>query len=222
MAEMNANTIEAIAKTLSNLSTEHSQKKERSNLLLLARKKDELKYVVLLLKSNRKYISRDQRHLMAQALLFLQCRSFIDLSPVIAILRTSSRHYITKEIRHSISALLEELLVRYASEFDNAHPENDQERLDAIIQENGITQDAWKGMIEMEVVSCHVLPFTRKMEVVGQKTKDDFFSHVTSRWGFENPSLYFRYTGGATIPAGKLDRADAYVTAATTLDAILH
>lgn len=218
MAEMNANNIEAIAQTLSNLSIVPPLKKKRSNLLLLARKKDELKYFVTLLKSDRKYISRDQRDLMVQALLFLQWRNDIDLSSVITVLRASTRHRITKEIRHSLSALLDELLVRYTSEFDNACPENDKERFDAMIEENGITQDAWEDMKEMKVVLCHVLPFTRKMEVVGQKTKEAFFSDVTSQWKFENPSAYFLYTGGATIPVGKLDRADAYVTAGTTLD----
>jgi hypothetical protein len=213
--------IGALAEMFSNLTVAASQASERADILRLARKKDDLARLVNLLKSTRRYISRSDRNLMVRALLFYQRRHSVDVSTAVRSLLASTKYPIPKEIRDCISLLISKLLTDYTSELCGVRPENDEERFDAMIEDNNLASGVWRDMQAMGIVLCHVMPTTRKMDLLGTKRRDEFFSEFDSRWGFENSSKYIIYTGEASVPVGKTDSADAHVIAGSTLNTII-
>lgn len=192
--------------------------RERSDILLLASKIHDFTLLVELLKSSKRYLSRSDRDLMVRALLFYQRREHKDLSKLVCPLRASTIQYISQDTRTDIAGIIEHLFVKYSSEFVNVVPESDDELFGAMIEENRMKQDVWNSLQGMGVVLCNILPLTKKMELVGRKPPEEFFSELTACWKFTNPSKYFNYTGGASMPVGKLDSAGAYVTAGTAVE----
>jgi hypothetical protein len=194
--------------------------RERPDILLLASKIHDFALLVELLKSSKRYLSRSDRDLMVRALLFYQRREHTDLCELVYALRASIKHYISRDIRTSIALIIEDLILKYSSELVSAVPENDDELFGTMIEENRMKQDVWNCLLDMGVVLCNILPSVKKMELVGRKPPEEFFSALTACWKFTNPTKYFNYTGGASMPVGKLDSADAYVTAGTTVESV--
>ncbi len=76
----------------------------------------------------------------------------------------------------------------------------------------------WDQLEEIGVFICNVLPFTKEMELIGKIPRVDFFLALPFSWKFTHPNRFFIYTGGASVPVGNIDSADAYV--GTAVDSI--
>jgi len=209
----NSSHFKAVIEKFENLSITYAEMKERADLLRLARKKDDLARLRIHLKSSKSYISRSDRELMVLALLFYERRFSVNVAPLVRALQASTKHHIEKDMRIYIAAFIESLLAECTSEFDVISPQNDEERFDSMVEENNITPKVWQDMQEMGIILCNALPSRRKLELVGTESRDAFRAAVVSRWGFEHPFKYFKYTGDASVPVGKIDVVDAYVTA---------
>jgi hypothetical protein len=193
---------------------------ERPDILLLASKIPDFERLVELLKSTKRYICRSDRNLMVRALLFYQRRQHKDQWVLISALRGSTKHYLSMDLRNSIAEIIDDMVSKYSSELVNARPENDDELFGTMIDENSIKQDVWEYFQSVGVVSCYILPSGKKIELVGIKPSEEFYVELAARWKFDRPTKYLDYTGGASIPVGKLDAADVYVTAGTALESI--
>lgn len=157
---------------------------------------------------------------MVRALLFYQRREHGDLSELVFALRASTKCYISLDLRETIAKVIENMISKYSSVLAIAEPQNDDELFGTMIEENRMKQDVWNYLQIMGVVLCHILPSVKKMELVGRKPPEEFFSDLTARWKFDHPTKYFYYTGGASMPVGRLESVEAYITAGTVVESI--
>ncbi len=96
---------------------------------------------------------------------------------------------------------------RYGDELRSLTPETDEERFSSITNGRETTHDTSNKLIEMGAVMFHVIINSRNriIGVAGQEEREVFLAKVSEIWKFEEPSRYFRYTGGATVGKGWLE-----------------
>eukprot|EP00981_Chlorochromonas_danica_P013990 scaffold7211_cov247-Ochromonas_danica.AAC.6 len=207
------------AELAASFSSTLASKVSRKNVFHLAMKKKRLQELVLKLRSSKSYICRDDRELMKIALIHWQKHSSIDASMEIAALNASTRYHINRAIRDTVAFWVEQLLG--SEQLLDVSPNNDDERFDSLVDEDGINVKSWTDMQTIGVVFCNVLHGRRMMELVGTSTANDFYDFLKSQWGFENPRRYFKYSGESSIPQGKSDSSDTYVVAGSPLEVII-
>ena len=139
----------------------------RKAVFFLAMRKNQLRELVVRLRSSKKYISEDERDLLKFALVHMQKYSSIDTSMEVYALTASSRHQIERPIREKV-ALWVELLLN-SEQLSDVCPSNDYERFDSLVEDVGVTAKCWTDMRTIGVVMCHVLHRRRMIELSGTK-----------------------------------------------------
>ena len=155
-----------------------------------------------------KYFSRRERDLAKRALLFYKNNfnsGSLDVSVMLEALRASTRKSIDFDICLEISKTIELFLTEYTDILKQEFPENDDEIFDSLVDEEGLGRAFWIDLIDNGIVMSHRIPFTRQIELSGTNADEAFFDFITSKYNFEDPRRYFKYSGGVSIPNGKLE-----------------
>jgi len=211
--EIMSDKISSLCSDLSTSSTSQNTRnnssiREHSLKLYLSRKLSELKNL-----SNRmlicgKYFSRRERDLAKRALLFYKNNfnsGSLDVSVMLEALRASTRKSIDFDICLEISKTIELFLTEYSDILKQEFPENDDEIFDSLVDEEGLGRAFWIDLIDNGIVMSHRIPFTRQIELSGTNADEAFFDFITSKYNFEDPRRYFKYSGGVSTPNGKVE-----------------
>lgn len=174
---------------------------QRQQFLLFVKNKQLLRNLTLRLEGTKNYISRNERDLLIQMLIYSGCYN----SPLILALRKSAKFYLSKAQRTQTLDFLRNFLKDNETSLDNPNPTSDEERFELLLDGRDLTHDAWKSLQDMGAFQCAVFSERRKVELVGTASDDSFYQSIVESWNFEKPKKYFLYSGNSSISMGKLD-----------------
>ena len=156
--------------------------------------------------SNIKYLSSDDKAMLINALLIYGCISGKNVYNEIIQLRSSSRdNPISLETRTKIDEQIKDLLVLSHDYLVNLTPQNDDERFDLMLNsKNMLSKKYLDDLKSLDLVQLQTLPFSRKLIIYATQPLSSF-EELVKKWGFENLSKYFDYTGNIQPGVGQLD-----------------
>lgn len=174
----------------------------RRIILPLAKKNRHLNSLVQSLPM--KYLSRANRDLLLAALKLYDHKFSVNSFELLMELMESTKHNIKASIQNEIVQRLSKLLAKFGDEINNFKPNSDDERFELMIDSGyNLMPKALDNLFQIKTVS--VSTHGRKFLVCGQNKREQFFSDVKVKFGFDNPEKFFDYTGGVAIPEGCLE-----------------
>lgn len=170
---------------------------ERREIFQLRKQISELESLVQVLGTKKKYISQDRRNVLINALKFCHRHSLgipeIDLRDTIEILRESNQIPLDSAFRAQVFQQITKLMENFG-DFERIIPQNDEERFDLMLEGRFLFEIYSQDLLDVGIVSVQGLTCDRKLKLAGTLPPGDFYSQVTSRWQFDNPSKHFLYS----------------------------
>lgn len=178
-----------------------NETKRRKLFIEFSRRKNELKEIQDWLPSKKKYLSPEKRDLTIKIIRYLSQEIPLgEVDCIINIFRSLS--YIPLEARTVMSEILKIFFEKYGLELDNPSPTSDVERFDLLCDGREVTREAFRQLCEWKVFTIWVLPYQKKIEIMGEMSPQEFYQKVSEKWSFQHAEEFFDY-GQGTIPEGK-------------------